>query len=232
MTEKGLETIMVEYLRDHQGYEQGRSSDFDKEFTLDKGRVERFLRATQPMKVETTMCFATESQKRLFFSRLSDHIIKEGITNVLRKGFRFNGQIFDLYYPIPSELNPSAYEFYQKNIFSVTRQLHHSAEQTLDALDVCIFLNGFPIITCELKNKYTGQNVKNAIKQYQNDRPATDPLFAPRRCAVHFAVDDDEIMMCTELKGKDSWFLPFNKGVNGGAGNPWVDSKIRTEYLW
>ena len=178
------------------------------------------------------MCFATESQKRLFFSRLSEHIIKEGITNVLRKGFRFNGQIFDLYYPIPSELNPSAYEFYQKNIFSVTRQLHHSAEQTLDALDVCIFLNGFPIITCELKNKYTGQNVQNAIKQYQNDRPASDPLFAPRRCAVHFAVDDDEIMMCTELKGKDSWFLPFNKGVNGGAGNPWVDSKIRTEYLW
>lgn len=232
MTEKGLETIMVEYLRDHQGYEQGQSSDFDKEFTLDKGRVERFLRATQPMKVETTMCFATESQKRLFFSRLSEHIIKEGITNVLRKGFRFNGQIFDLYYPIPSELNPSAYEFYQKNIFSVTRQLHHSAEQTLDALDVCIFLNGFPIITCELKNKYTGQNVQNAIKQYQNDRPASDPLFAPRRCAVHFAVDDDEIMMCTELKGKDSWFLPFNKGVNGGAGNPWVDSKIRTEYLW
>lgn len=232
MTEKGLETIMVEYLRDHNGYEQGQSADFDREYTLDPGRVERFIRSTQPDKVEQTMCFGPESQRRNFFRRLSDKIAADGITNVLRKGFRFNGLLFDLYYPIPSELNPSAIDFYQRNIFSVTRQLHHSAENTLDALDVCIFINGFPVITAELKNHYTGQTVKNAIKQYQDDRPATDPLFAPRRCAVHFAVDDEQIMMCSELKGKDSWFLPFNKGVNGGAGNPWRESKILTEYLW
>lgn len=232
MTEKGLETIMVEYLRDHNGYEQGQSADFDQEYTLDPGRVERFIRSTQPDKVEQTMCFGPESQRRIFFRRLSDKIASDGITNVLRKGFRFNGLLFDLYYPIPSELNPSAIDFYQRNIFSVTRQLHHSAENALDALDVCIFINGFPIITAELKNHYTGQTVKNAIKQYQDDRPVTDPLFAPRRCAVHFAVDDEQIMMCSELKGKDSWFLPFNKGVNGGAGNPWRESKILTEYLW
>ena len=232
MTEKGLETIMVEYLRDHNGYEQGQSSDFDREYTLDPGRVERFIRATQPEKVEQTMCFAVESQKKSFFRRLSEKIAQDGITNVLRKGFRFNGLLFDLYYPIPSEMNPSALDFYRKNIFSVTRQLHHSAQQTMDALDVGIFLNGFPIITVELKNRYTDQTYKNAIKQYQEDRPATDPLFAPRRCAVHFAVDDDQIWMCSELKGKDSWFLPFNKGVNGGAGNPWKESKILTEYLW
>ena len=223
---------MVEYLRNHNGYEQGQSADFDREYTLDPGRVERFIRSTQPDKVEQTMCFGPESQRRNFFRRLSDKIAADGITNVLRKGFRFNGLLFDLYYPIPSELNPSAIDFYQRNIFSVTRQLHHSAENTLDALDVCIFINGFPIITAELKNHYTGQTVKNAIKQYQDDRPATDPLFAPRRCAVHFAVDDEQIMMCSELKGKDSWFLPFNKGVNGGAGNPWRESKILTEYLW
>ena len=232
MTEKGLETIMVEYLRDHNGYEQGQSADFDREYTLDTDRVERFIRSTQPDKLEQTMCFGPESQRRNFFRRLSDKIAADGITNVLRKGFRFNGLLFDLYYPIPSELNPSAIDFYQRNIFSVTRQLHHSAENTLDAIDVCIFLNGLPIITAELKNHYTGQTVQNAIKQYQDDRPATDQLFAPRRCAVHFAIDDEQIMMCTELKGKDSWFLPFNKGVNGGAGNPWKDSKILTEYLW
>ena len=232
MTEKGLETIMVEYLRNHNGYEQGQTSDFDREYTLDPGRVERFLRSTQPEKVEQTMCFAVESQKKSFFRRLSEKIAQDGITNVLRKGFRFNGLLFDLYYPIPSEMNPSALDFYQENIFSVTRQLHHSADQTMDALDVCIFINGFPIITAELKNHYTGQSYRNAIKQYQDDRPATDPLFAPRRCAVHFAVDDDEIWMCSELKGKESWFLPFNKGVNGGAGNPWKESKILTEYLW
>lgn len=232
MTEKGLETILVGYLRDHNGYEQGQSADFDREYTLDPGRVERFIRSTQPEKVEQAMCFGVESQRRNFFRRLSDKIAADGITNVLRKGFRFNGLLFDMYYPTPSELNPSAIDFYQRNIFSVTRQLHHSAENTLDAIDVCIFLNGLPIITAELKNHYTGQTVQNAIKQYQDDRPATDQLFAPRRCAVHFAIDDEQIMMCTELKGKDSWFLPFNKGVNGGAGNPWKDSKILTEYLW
>lgn len=223
---------MVEYLHNHNGYEQGQSADFDREYTLDPGRVERFIRSTQPDKVEQTMCFGPESQRRNFFRRLSDKIASDGITNVLRKGFRFNGLLFDLYYPTPSELNPSAIDFYQRNIFSVTRQLHHSAENTLDAIDVCIFLNGLPIITAELKNHYTGQTVQNAIKQYQDDRPVTDQLFAPRRCAVHFAIDDEQIMMCTELKGKDSWFLPFNKGVNGGAGNPWKDSKILTEYLW
>lgn len=160
MTEKGLETIMVEYLRNHNGYEQGQSADFDREYTLDPGRVERFIRSTQPDKVEQTMCFGPESQRRFFFRRLSDKIASDGITNVLRKGFRFNGLLFDLYYPIPSELNPSAIDFYQRNIFSVTRQLHHSAENALDALDVCIFINGFPIITAELKNHYTGQTVK------------------------------------------------------------------------
>ena len=91
MTEKGLETIMVEYLRDHNGYEQGQSSDFDREYTLDPGRVERFIRATQPEKVEQTMCFAMDSQKKNFFRRLSEKIAQDGITNVLRKGFRFNG---------------------------------------------------------------------------------------------------------------------------------------------
>ena len=99
---------MVEYLRYHNGYEQGQSSDFDREYTLDPGRMERFIRATQPEKVEQTMCFAVDSQKKNFFRRLSEKIAQDGITNVLRKGFRFNELLFDLYYPITSEMNPSA----------------------------------------------------------------------------------------------------------------------------
>ena len=97
-------------------------------------------------------------------------------------------------------------------------------------------LNGLPIMTMELKNHYTDQTIENAIKQYQNDRnPKEDTsalLLMKKRCAVHFAVDDDLIMMCTELCGKSSWFLPFNKGVNGGAGNPANPTGIRTSYLW
>lgn len=99
-----------------------------------------------------------------------------------------------------------------------------------------ISLNGLPLMTMELKNHYTGQTIDNAIKQYQDDRnPKEDPtalLLQKKRCAVHFAVDDDNIMMCTELCGKSSWFLPFNKGVNGGAGNPINPNGVRTAYLW
>ena len=89
-----------------------------------------------------------------------------------------------------------------------------------------------PVITFELKNLITGQSVANAIAQYGKDRDPRDLLFMPKRCAVHFAVDDDQVMMCTMLKGKDSWFLPFNKGVDGGAGNPVNPNGIKTAYLW
>lgn len=140
-----------------------------------------------------------------------------------------------MYYPTPSALNPTAQQYYDKNIFCVTRQLYYSKEKT-DSIDVYISLNGLPIMTMELKNHYTGQTVENAIKQYKEDRdPKADPtalILQKRRCAVHFAVDDDDIMMCTELKGNASWFLPFNKGVNGGAGNPVSPNGVRTAYLW
>ncbi len=140
-----------------------------------------------------------------------------------------------MYYPLPSELNPTAKEFYGKNLFCVTRQLYYSKVNT-NSIDVMISLNGLPLMTLELKNHYTGQTIDNAIKQYQDDRnPKEDPtalLLQKKRCAVHFAVDDDNIMMCTELCGKSSWFLPFNKGVNGGAGNPINPNGVRTAYLW
>lgn len=223
---------MVNCLRDRQGYEEGTSADYNKEYSLDDKRVERFIRDTQPGKVESSMCFITASERHKFFSRLKDEIAKRGVTDVLRKGYRFNGSLFDMYYPVPSELNPTAAMMYEKNIFCVIRQMHHSIFNADDAVDVCVSINGLPIATFELKNKFTGQDVQNAIKQYKRDRSPKDPIFAFKRCAVHFAVDDDEIQMCTKLDGDASWFLPFNKGVNGGAGNPVNPNGVRTSYLW
>lgn len=235
ISEKELETILVSYLRDHQGYEEGTSSDYDKEFGLDTERVKRFILSTQKEKVKNTACFASPTEERKFFSRFSAALSKRGVTDVLRKGFKYISEIFDMYYPTPSALNPTAQQYYDKNIFCVTRQLYYSKEKT-DSIDVYISLNGLPIMTMELKNHYTGQTVENAIKQYKEDRdPKADPtalILQKRRCAVHFAVDDDDIMMCTELKGNASWFLPFNKGVNGGAGNPVSPNGVRTAYLW
>lgn len=231
ISEQQLETIIVSYLRDKQGYEEGTSTDYSKQFALDPQRVKRFLIATQPRKVENTQCFANDLAERKFFTELSKQLSKRGITDVLRKGFRYISELFDMYYPLPSELNPTAQEAYRQNIFCVTRQLFYST-QNQNSIDVMISLNGMPLMTLELKNHYTGQTVENAVRQYQTDRDPKEILLAPRRCAVHFAVDDDEIKMCTALAGKASWFLPFNKGLNGGAGNPVNPNGLRTAYLW
>ena len=230
--EAGLETIIVNYLRDVNGYVEGTSDLYSKDEALVKSWLESFLVATQPDKVARSMCFASASEKAKFYARLDDALAKRGVTDLLRKGFAFNGTTFDLYFPIPSEQNPSAKEAYGKNCFGVIRQLHYSKIDANDAIDFVVFINGLPLATFELKNHYTRQTVENAIKQYKTDRDPKEKLLKPKRCAVHFAVDDTDVFMCTELKGADSWFLPFNRGVNGGAGNPIIPGKTMTSYLW
>lgn len=229
--ESGLESLMVAWLRDQNGYQEQTTKAYDKEYALVPEWVESFLSITQPEKVKQTMCFATPSETRKFYTRLRDEITKRGITDVLRKGFKFNGTTFDMYYPMPSELNPSAKVAYESNIFGVIRQLEYSKLNT-NAIDVAIFINGLPLATFELKNHYTNQTVENAISQYQTDRDPKEFILMPKRCAVHFAVDDTQVYMCSCLKGKASWFLPFNRGVNGGAGNPVIPNNTMTSYLW
>jgi type I restriction enzyme R subunit len=230
--EKGLETLIVDYLVNHNGYVQGASHDYNTDYALDAARVETYLQATQPQKVAESLAFASPHNRHNFFERLKNEITKRGIIDVLRKGYRYNTHLFDMYCPLPSELNDRAKALYEKNIFSVVRQLHYSKTRADLSLDVAIFLNGMPIITFELKNHYTGQNVSNAIKQYRSDRDPKDLIFMPKRCVVHFAADDEQVMMCTELKGDASWFLPFNKGVDGNAGNPVNPNGLKTAYLW
>lgn len=230
--EIGLENLIVEHLCDNNNYVQGTSSEYNTDYALDTARVEAYLQATQPQKVAESLAFASPHNKHNFFERLKNEITKRGVIDVLRKGYRYNTHLFDMYSPLPSDLNDSAKEHYKKNIFCLIRQLHYSKTFTNLSLDVAVFLNGMPLITFELKNQFTGQNVNNAIKQYRTDRDPKDLIFIPKRCAVHFAVDDEQIMMCTELKGDSSWFLPFNKGVDGSAGNPVNMNGLKTAYLW
>lgn len=230
-SETGLEKIIVDWLRDKNGYEQATPHDYNKDFALVDTWVERFVVATQPDKVEQSMCFASPSERMKFFTRLANEITKRGVVDVLRKGYKFNGSTFDLYYPLPSDLNPSAKKAYGQNIFGVIRQVMYSKTNT-NEIDFVVFINGLPLATLELKNNYTGQTYENAIRQYQTDRNPKELLLQKKRCAVHFAVDDQQVWMCTALAGKDSWFLPFNRGVNGGAGNPVVENDTMTSYLW
>lgn len=230
-SETGLEKLIVDCLRDKNGYEQATPHDYNKDFALVDTWVERFVVATQPDKVEQSMCFASPSERMKFFTRLANEITKRGVVDVLRKGYKFNGSTFDLYYPLPSDLNPSAKKAYGQNIFGVIRQVMYSKTNT-NEIDFVVFINGLPLATFELKNNYTGQTYENAIRQYQTDRNPKELLLQKKRCAVHFAVDDQQVWMCTALAGKDSWFLPFNRGVNGGAGNPVVENDTMTSYLW
>jgi type I restriction enzyme R subunit len=155
------------------------------------------------------------------------------VIDVLRKGVEHHpAGHFDLFYGTPSPGNIKAETLHGQNRFSITRQLAYSIDESRRALDLCLFINGLPIATFELKNSLTKQTVEDAVQQYKRDRDPRERLFEFGRCAVHFAVDDGEVRMCTELKGKGSWFLPFNKGYNDGAGNPPNPHGIKTDYLW
>ncbi|MDU5395549.1 MAG: type I restriction endonuclease [Negativicoccus succinicivorans] len=176
--------------------------------------------------------FTSDSKKRSFLNRLSGEIGKRGIIDVLRNGVKVYPADLIMFYLTPTENNEQAKIMYAKNIFSVTRQLRYSQDAGKLALDVCLFINGLPVITMELKNQLTKQNTENAVRQYKEDRDPRDILFAFKRCMVHFAVDDATIQFCTKLAGKDSWFLPFNKGYNDGAGNPPNPGGLMTDYLW
>ena len=230
--EDGLETIIVDWLVKHNGYEQGTNADYNKEYAIDETRLFRFLADTQPDEIEKLAVFKSEQKKRTFLNRLQGELAKRGIIDVLRNGIKVYPADLIMFYLTPNENNDTAKALYAKNIFSVTRQLRYSIDAGKLALDLCIFINGLPVITFELKNQLTKQNVENAVQQYKDDRSPKEQIFSFKRCMVHFAVDDDRVKFCTKLAAQDSWFLPFDKGYNDGAGNPPNPNGLKTDYLW
>ena len=231
-TEKGFETLIVKWLTEHNNYEEGSNADYNKEYAFDETRLMRFLRDTQPTEVTKLGIDTSETKKRQFLNRLSNEITKRGIIDVLRNGVKVYPADLIMFYLTPTENNTKQREMYEKNIFSVTRQLRYSSDRAKLALDLCIFINGLPVITLELKNSLTGQCTADAVRQYKDNRELKDILFSFRRCMVHFAVDDRTVEFCTKLAKEDSWFLPFNKGYHDGAGNPPNPDGIMTDYLW
>ena len=253
-SEKGLETLIIRHLTGvdgfavtpgsvgekpdvtGNGYFAGSPKDYDRAHALDVPQVFAFLIATQPeafKKLALADANAAKDINRLkFLARLSSEIGKRGVIDVLRKGLDHGPVHFDLFYGTPSPGNAKAEALHAENRFSITRQLAYSMDETRRALDLGLFINGLPIATFELKNSLTKQTVEDAVEQYRRDRDPREWLFEFGRCVVHFAVDDSEVRMCTELKGKGSWFLPFNKGHHDGAGNPPNPLGLKTDYLW
>ena len=214
------------------GWVHGDPDDYDREHCVDLARLSAFLRETQPEAVGPLDLDQDSPARRRFLSRLQGEIAKRGTIDVLRKGIKHGPHSIDLFYGAPSPGNVKAQVLYSQNYFSVTRQLRYSADNAQLALDLCLFINGLPVATFELKNSLTKQTVDDAVEQYKRDRNPREKLFEFGRCLVHFALDDHEVRFCTHLRGKDSWFLPFNQGWNGGRGNPPNPNGLKTDYLW
>ena len=195
------------------GWIQGDPQDYDREYCVDLVQLSAFLQATQPKAAESLDLGQDSPTRRKFLARLQGETTKRGTIDVLRNGVRHGPHHIDLMYGTPSPENEKAKVLYGQNRFSVTRQLRYSRDQTQLALDLCLFINGLPVATFELKNSLTKQTVDDAVEQYKRDRHPREKLFELGRCLAHFAVDDHEVRFCTHLQGKASWFLPFNQGM-------------------
>ncbi len=210
----------------------GNPKDYDRAWTVDLAQLTAFLTATQPALAEALDLPSDSPTRQKFLARLQGEISKRGIVDVLRNGVKHGPHHVDVFYGSASPGNLKAQERNAQNRFSVTRQLRYSRDDTAHALDLGLFINGLPVATFELKNSLTKQTVSDAVEQYRRDRDPREKLFEFGRCMAHFAVDDAEVMFCTKLAGKASWFLPFNKGWNDGAGNPPNPQGLKTDYLW
>ena len=245
-TERGLERLICRALTGHPcdsagdaaggvavgGWVCGDPNDYDREYCVDLVQLSTFLRHTQPDIADALDLDGDSPTRRQFLARLQGEISKHGTVEVLRHGIRHRAHNLDLFYGTPSPGNERAGALFEANRFSVTRQLRYSRDETRLALDLALFVNGLPIATFELKNNLTKQTVSDAVQQYRKDRSPREKLFEFGRCIAHFAVDENEVRFCTHLKGKGSWFLPFNKGWKDGAGNPPNPNGLKTDYLW
>ena len=250
-SEKGLETLIVTALTGQApppppsaedaversaaydaGWILGDAGDYDREYCVDLNQLRTFLFASQPKSAQAVELDKDGPARRKLLARIQGEVSRRGVLDVLRHGVKHGPVSLDLFYGSPSPGNVAAAERFRKNRFSVTRQLRYSRDETQLALDLGLFVNGLPIATFELKNSLTKQTVADAVQQYQRDRDPRERLFELGRCAVHFALDDHEVRFCTHLKGKGSWFLPFNRGWNDGAGNPPNPNGLKTDYLW
>ena len=237
-SERGYQKLFVKKLLEVQAYNtETTTADFDTEFCINRQQVLDFIKATQP----EAYAYIERTGIRPFLVRLDKKIKDKGIVEVFRKGISHKDHKIHLYYPKPNSIyNKETTALYQSNTFTVTQELVYSHnEKNKNRLDLTIFTNGFPIITMELKNAYTYQSVKNAIKQYKEDRDPKDKIFNLGRCMVHFAIDTSQVFMTGQLAKNKTKFFPFNKGLNDGAshepfgaGNPNIKPKQKTAYLY
>lgn len=241
ITEKDLEDEITAYLVSHAGHRVCKlgtdpelRQEFDASLGFDTRELFAFIEETQRFEWEQLVkAHGGDDQlaRHRFLHRLAQQLDERGTVDVLRHGVRDQNVEIRLSYRKPAfGLAPELVAHYDANRLTVTRQLPFEPESN-KTLDLCLFLNGIPVATAELKNHLTGQNIEHAIEQYRNDRDPKNVTLG-RRALVHFAVDPDAVAMTTRLEGSSTRFLPFNLGHNLGKGNPPNPDGHKTSYLW
>lgn len=232
-TEMAFEEAIENSLLTSGGYLKGNPDDFDKETALDKNRIIGFLKSSQPDQWQRISEIHGSDVDAKIIQRLVKELELNGTIAVLRHGFTDYGIKFQMAFFKPeTSLNPDTERLYALNQLTITRQIKYSLKNE-NCVDLLISLNGLPVITAELKNQFTGQNVEDAKKQYKFSRDLKELLFQfKKRALVHFVIDTDEVYMTTKIEGSSTKYLPFNLGFNNGAGNPPNPNGYKTAYLW
>lgn len=238
LKERSFEEAIENYLITEGGYEKGIPEHLNRTSALDEDTFINFIKTTQPTEWEKHTRNYPNNPEQALLRRFQEEVSATNLLQVLRHGFKDRGvKFYPCYFKPETTMNPEHNKRYSQNILHCTRQMKFSL---LDerSIDIVLLLNGIPVVSMELKNQFTGQDVSNAISQYKFDRATKDKMFEfKQRVLVHFAVDLYDVYMTTRLQGTSTYFLPFNQGSNGagnvgGKGNPQIEDDYLTSYLW
>lgn len=236
---KDYQRLIINHLCNVNGFRERPASEYNAGLAIDKELFFEFLETTQHDTMESLRRMYEDRTEETILNlissevnRMNGKLISRGLIDVLKHGIEFdNGKTLNLMYRKPdSTRNTDAVEKCAQNIFSVMEEVYHKPGERIDLV---LFLNGIAIFAVELKCNTSGQNYKDAIKQYKEERDCTTRLLKEKvGVFAAFAMDLDEVYFCTKLQGKNSFFNPFNMGVDFGKGNPHVDGRINVSYMW
>ena len=229
--ELNFEDAIEDVLLTEGGYSKGNPDEYDRDRALFPKDIIAFVQQTQPKFWDRFAQMNQGKAQEILLDSLVKELQSKGMLTVLRSGFKCFGKTVRLAYFAPNTgMNPDALTRYNQNRLTLIRQVN-TASGVIP--DIILAVNGLPIISLELKNPMSGQTIENAKHQYRYDRDPKELLFTfKQRCLVFFGVDTEEVTMTTKLDGKDTFFLPFNRGHQYGKGNPPVAGDYRSAYLW
>lgn len=237
LSEKEYQRFIIDQLVNKNGYIERTDSNFDRYFAMDKELLFKFLDDTQPKKTSALRKSYGAQYEVMLVNAINNAIVqkKSSLIETLKHGIDISSTHLDLMYTKPAtSFNADLNKKYNQNILSVAEEVWASNDERIDLV---IFLNGFAIMTFELKANTAGQTYRDAIRQYRQDRNPKDRLFLFKAGAlVNFAMDFEEVYMATSLNYDSTYFLPFNKGngtgIDAGKGNPLNEDGFGVSYMW